>query len=488
MIGDGPADALVVDVLPRLERADRGREVQVGVRLARGGGDPLDLLDDVRALPRVRRDGREDADHRAVEVVRVEGLALLRARLGGEQLVERVRGLRTRRRARNRAARALERSRGDEVGDRRRPAARHEELAAVELPGAEERGADLRVVRREVEDDVGVRIALDDVVGLGVVARCGRVVQQRALRLHAEALERALEDRQQPGAERVVAPRERDRLPLPELVADQARKDRRLKRVRRHRAEEVAVVLEVGERRRRVVRPDLRDLRGHGGRLCDRDRAPRGERAEDAVGALRDELPGGVHAAFRRRPVVGVLDLERDVDAGLLERGLRLLHCEARSLRVRRAEHGGRAGEGHDHADPERVTVLRCAACSRAAGDRGQNRDQRDHGAPTRCPFAVHEASCVRVRAVCRNRATVQHVEGGFNISQTPGTLVRPWSTPSPISIRPTASSCSWRRPTAGTARPRTSGRPRRTSSARSCARRRTQVPASSRRSTTTSS
>src|SRR5690349_11575936 len=115
---DGPADALVVDVLPRLERLDRRGEVQVRVRLSRGRGDPLDLLDDVGALARVRRDGGEDADHRAVEVVRVEGLALLRARLRREELVERVRGLRARRRAGDRTARALERGRRDEVGDR----------------------------------------------------------------------------------------------------------------------------------------------------------------------------------------------------------------------------------------------------------------------------------------------------------------------------------------------------------------------------------
>ena len=267
----------------------------------------------------------------------------------------------------------------------------------LNLPVRSRADADLRVVRREVEDDVRVGVALDDVVGLRVVTRSSRVVEQRPLRLHADLLQRRLQDREQAGAERVVPPGQRDRLPRAELLLDQPREDRRLKRVRRHGAEVVAVVLEVGERRRRVVRPDLGHARGHRGCLSYRDGAPRGERPEDAVRALGDHLARGVHPALGRRSVVRVLDLDLDVvDTGLLECRLRLLDGEAGRLGVCRSEDRRRPGEGNDDADVDREAGLLGAARGRRAGDHGENYS-RDACDPPHDRCALHEPSCLDV-------------------------------------------------------------------------------------------
>ena len=161
---DRPADAVVVDVLAGLDRPDCGRQVEVGIRPTRGGRDARDLLDDLRALPRVRRQRSEDADHRPVEVVRVERLAVLGPGLAGEELVERLGCLRTGARSGDRSAGTLERGGRNERRDGGGPASGDEELPTVEPARPEQGRADLRVVRREVEDDVRVGVALDDVV------------------------------------------------------------------------------------------------------------------------------------------------------------------------------------------------------------------------------------------------------------------------------------------------------------------------------------
>ena len=167
----------------------------------------------------------------------------------------------------------------------------------------------------------------------------------------------------------------RDHLPGTHLFPDQARQDGRLQGVGGHRAEVVAVVGEVGERGARVVRADLRDAGRDRRGLRDRDRASRRQRAEDAVGALRDELARRVDAALGGRGVVGVLDLQLDVvHARPPQRPVGLLDRKPGGLRVRGTEHGGRACERHDDADAEGEPRLTAAA-------RGRRRDRgREHG------------------------------------------------------------------------------------------------------------
>ena len=286
----------------------------------------------------------------------------------------------------------LECLRRDERRDRRGPAARNEELLAAEQARPQESGGHLRVVPREVENDVRIRVALDDVTRLGVVACSCRVVEERSLDGDAGLLERGRQRREQPRAERIVAAGERDSRALPHLLHDQFREDRSLHRIGRHGAEVVAVVGERRERRARVVRPDLHNPGGNRRRSRHGDGVPRRERPQDATGAVGDHFPGRGHGAVRRRSVVRVLDLDLDVrDSGLPQRLRCLLHCEACRLRVRRAVDRRDPGERNDIPDAERVTRGPRLAVRRGSGRRAEERDDGER--QCRSNYSVHSSS-----------------------------------------------------------------------------------------------
>ena len=193
-----------------------------------------------------------------------------------------------------------------------------EGLGRIELAGPHQSGPELRVGIGVIDDHIGIGIVGDDLAGLGIEGRLGRVEDHRSLNLAALGFPGLGEALRQAFAIGLVAIDDGDKLALggAELVGDRRGQGQSLEAVRRHGAEDGAFILDGAQPHAGADRPDGDPL-ADGEAIGDGDGFRRDGRPDQAGGALVDQAAGGREGGLGIALDIGADILGRDRHARL---------------------------------------------------------------------------------------------------------------------------------------------------------------------------